>query len=258
MICKKSHEMVRQAMRLIFLVFTLSSSFFEIFGDTVTLKNGKKIDGTILETYEGSRIKIQTKAGMKTIMWDQIAKVNDIDESDDKASRQEIMKIERPHSIIFSGGGGFADPKGYGDSDKGKGFAAGIDYWYLYSSGDKGISFGASVRRLPFIDASTTIAGQTTKTSVTLYPVVVQLRFNILQLGAGYAPASASVTVNDKSASSAGSSGGSFVLMGGLGGGGHLTAGVALQVDLCRLYYYPDLNTYAGYFGLGIGFAWQN
>lgn len=173
-------------------------------------------------------------------------------------SQHNGNKIERPHALIFSGGYGFANPKGYTDSDKGEGFAAGIDYWYLYSSGEKGISFGASVRRLPFIDASTTIAGQTTKTSVTLYPLVVQLRFSILQLGAGYAPASASVTINDKSASSAASGSGSAVLMAGIGGGGHLTSGIALQLDLCRIYYYPELKTYAGYFGLGIGFSWQN
>lgn len=168
----------------------------------------------------------------------------------------QAEKIERRHSLIFSiGYGGTDKPKGYDSSAGSDGFAYGFDYWYQNSSGTTGVSLGASMRKLPYLDSSATIAGQTTKTSVTLYPIILQLRFGILQLGAGYAPASASVTINGKSAPYAGS-GGAVALMAGLGWGGHVTHKFAMQFDLLRIYYYPDLGM-GGYAGLGVGFAFE-
>ena len=233
-----------------------------LFADEITLKDGMKIQGKITAQKKGKFAKIETATGEKIIPWHQITAIDIRTDAGNpsvvtRSPQNTTETIPRRNSILASAGLAGSD----GINGEGKvstDFSAGVDYWYTFNYDFR---LGLSGRMLPTLDSTTTISSITTKTSATLYPIVLQASIaKFIVLGAGYAPASGRVTVNGKSATYSGGSG-TFALMGGIGFGGVMEGGaltgLALQLDVARFYYYPELKTYGLYFGLGIGFGWE-
>lgn len=256
------------------LCLALASSG-DILAASITLKKGGKIRGVILENNTGSHVRIQTKNGVKTIIWDQIAEIEEgsgdqpmtqnLPQRSPQMIEQEKKSADRGFELSAFGGYNYSIATSEQASvikslnGSAGGFGAGADFWW-----GKDWQFGFGGTYLTSFSYDYKIASTTFSYAQSYLPIMGQIRFMstnrvfFVGAGAGYILAK----TETKSSTTDTRNGGSFGLEGILGLNlGPLYAdpvlGAYLDVTIFVKIYYPtetgsNLQVFSGV-GLAMG-----